>query len=209
MCMTAVGVVFLIWQILIWINGILCCILHQSAVIKKYTRFGSSLQDANNRHLTSAAEQLGYLTQESLFAWKQRTESKAGPGSWEDEDDADVGTLLSAPFLAMAQRHGGHVSCANWEKIFRQIVQRWVSAIRSLFLACVRMHALVCVHGSPRSILRMRGLHCLWPLQPRSSMSWTCIWFRTCRSSVFTALISWKHTQTQHGKTQTAISETI
>lgn len=40
----------------------------------------------------------------------------------------------------------------------------------------------------------MRGLHCLWPLQPRNSMSKTCIWFRTCRSSVFTALINYKHT---------------
>lgn len=62
--------------------------------------------------------------------------------------------------------------------------------------AWVCMHALACVWNSPRSILRMRGLHCLWPLQPRSSMSWTCIWFRTCRSSVFTALINYKHTNT-------------
>lgn len=60
----------------------------------------------------------------------------------------------------------------------------------------VFMYALACVCSSPRSILRMRGLHCLWPLQPRSSMSWMCIWFRMCRSSVFTALINYKHTNT-------------
>lgn len=85
------------------------CILQQSSVIKKHTRSGSCLQAANNnhRHLTSAGEQFRYLTWEGLFAWKQRTESKAGPGSCEDEDDEDVGTLLSAPSLAMAQRHGG------------------------------------------------------------------------------------------------------
>lgn len=34
------------------------------------------------------------------------------------------------------------------------------------------------------------GLHCLYPLQLLSSMSWTCSWLRTSLSSVFTALIS-------------------
>lgn len=145
----------------------------------------SSGQDANNRHLTSAAEQLKYLRWEGLFAWKQRTESKAGPGSCEDEDDGDVGNTTLGTILSHGVELWRTAAVCNSD-----------SKYSSTYSSQSGIRVSVYAWDSPRSILRMRGLHCLWPLQPRSSMSCTCIWFRTCRSSVFTALINCKHTNT-------------
>lgn len=53
---------------------------------------------------------------------------------------------------------------------------------------CVR--ACVCI--IPWSTERVRGLHCLCPLQPLSSISWTWSWLRTVRSKELTAFINWR-----------------
>lgn len=100
----------------------------------------------------------------------KRRQSKAGPGSGEDEDDEDV--ILSYHFWSLQKE----CTCVSLD-------QRAVACVM-----CVR----VC--DSPMSRLRVRGLHCLCPLQPLSSMSWTCSWLRTNRSSVFTALINYTQT---------------
>lgn len=56
----------------------------------------------------------------------------------------------------------------------------------------MQRQALSCMYECviPSSTERVRGLHCLCPLQPRSSMSWTCSWLRTVRSKEPTAFIN-------------------
>lgn len=98
----------------------------------------SSGQDANNRHLTSAAEQLKYLRWEGLFAWKQRTESKAGPGSCEDEDDGDVGNTTLGTILS----HGAELwrtgAVCNSDS-------KYSSTYSSLSGICVSVYACISV----------------------------------------------------------------
>ena len=68
-----------------------------------------------------------------------------------------------------------------------------VGSYRILLSACGGYSVCVCVCGViPGSTERVRGLHCLWPLQPLSSISWTCSRLSIVRSRELTAFIIWR-----------------
>lgn len=104
---------------------------------------------------------------------RRKQEARQGQGSGEDDDDEDVIfhvtlCLRSFQWKACVCVCVAHVSVS----VSRPLGRMPSSCVYAYSISVCVCHMSVC--DSPMSRLRVRGLHCLCPLQPLSSMSSTC-----------------------------------
>lgn len=113
-----------------------------------------------------------------------------------------VGVLvLSSTAPCRLQRRHFKILLENWETSYvHSLPIEWTHKSILVTLqtdtgpqfASIWSPKFVCLCVIPWSTERVRGLHCLCPLQPLSSISWTWSWLRTVRSKELTAFINWR-----------------